>query len=148
MPVKLNRREVFGIAGRACADRPAHPFLRLGTVLTAIAVSSFAAAAARAEHNGEQIFKRTCGVCHSIEPGQNRVGPSLAGVVGRKAGSVPGYSYSQANKSSGITWDVNTLDRYIADPKGVVPGTKMTFPGLKDPEDRKAVISYLQSTSR
>lgn len=71
---------------------------------------------------GEAIFKRNCIVCHAIGPGAaTRVGPELNGVIGRKAGSVPGYNYSQANKTSGIVWDEATFTKYIADPRGVVP---------------------------
>jgi cytochrome c len=99
---------------------------------------------ARADEPGEAVFKRNCSICHSVEPGKNKIGPSLAGVVGRKAGSVPGYSYSDANKKSGLTWDEATLDKYLTDPRAVVPGTKMLFAGLKNPADRKAVIAYLK----
>lgn len=93
---------------------------------------------------GELVFKK-CAVCHAIGPGAtNKVGPELNGVIGRKAGSVPGYNYSQANKSSGITWDEPTFSKYIADPRGVVPGTKMTFPGLKAEADITNLIAYLK----
>jgi cytochrome c len=93
---------------------------------------------------GEIVFKK-CTVCHAIGPGAaNKVGPELNGVIGRKAGSVPGYNYSQANKNSGIVWDEPTFTKYIADPRGVVPGTKMTFPGLKDVADITNLIAYLK----
>ena len=75
----------------------------------------------------------------------NGVGPSLAGVAGRKAGSVPGFAYSDANKASGLTWDEKTLDTYLTNPMKMVPGTKMTFAGLPDPAQRKAVIDYLKT---
>ena len=86
-----------------------------------------------------------CAACHSVEPGMNGVGPSLAGVVGRKAGSVSGFAYSEANKASGLTWDEKTLDTYLTNPMKMVPGTKMTFAGLPDPAQRKAVIEYLKT---
>ena len=95
--------------------------------------------------DGAKIFDRNCSICHSIDVGQNRTGPSLAGVVGRPAGQVAGYAYSDANRKSGIVWDQATLDTYLADPRGLVPGTKMTFPGLKDPVARAAIIGYLKS---
>ena len=86
-----------------------------------------------------------CAACHSVEPGMNGVGPSLVGVAGRKAGSVPGFAYSDANKASGLTWDEKTLDTYLTNPMKMVPGTKMTFAGLPDPAQRKAVIDYLKT---
>lgn len=86
-----------------------------------------------------------CRACHQIGPGaHNSVGPVLNGVVGRKAGTYPGYSYSNANKSSGITWTVPELQKYLADPQKVVPGTKMIFPGLHDPQKVNDVIAYLE----
>ena len=97
---------------------------------------------ARAQ-DGAQIFKSNCTVCHSAEPGQNKIGPSLFGVVGRKAGTAPNYTYSDAMKNSGLTWTPDRLEIYLANPKGVVPNTKMLFLGLKKPEDRKALIAYL-----
>jgi cytochrome c len=97
--------------------------------------------------DGAKVFNRNCAVCHSINPGQNIVGPSLAGVVGRKAGQIDGFDYSEANRKSGLTWDVATLDTYLTNPRGLVPGTKMSFPGLKDPADRAAVIAYLKNHS-
>ena len=91
-----------------------------------------------------QVFKK-CAVCHSLEPGKNLVGPSLAGVVGRKAGSEPDYDYSPAMKQSGLVWDPATLDSYLADPQKVVPGNKMPFPGLKTDQDRADVIALFSS---
>jgi nitrite reductase (NO-forming) len=91
---------------------------------------------------GRQVFKK-CQACHSIEPGKNMLGPSLAGVVGRKSGSETGYNYSQAMKQSNLVWDPATLDAYLADPQKEVPGNKMPFPGLKTPNDRNDVIAFL-----
>src|ERR1700752_4027736 len=98
-------------------------------------LATYAAAIAGDTAAGEIVFKK-CMVCHAIGPGAvNKVGPELNGVIGRKAGSVPGYNYSQANQTSGIVWDETTFTKYIADPRGVVPGTKMTFAGLKNQTD-------------
>jgi cytochrome c len=91
---------------------------------------------------GEKVFNQ-CKACHTIEAGKNRVGPSLHGVVGRPAGSVEGFQYSPAMKSSGLTWTPEALDKYLTDPKAAVPGNKMAFAGLKKPEDRANVIAYL-----
>jgi cytochrome c len=99
---------------------------------------------AAAEEAGETLFKKNCAICHTLEAGKNKIGPSLAGVVGRKAGSVPGFAYSAANKNSGDIWDAQTLDIYLTDPRRFMPGTKMVFAGLKNPEDRKALIEYLK----
>ncbi len=88
-----------------------------------------------------------CGSCHSVEPGKSGIGPSLAGVVGRKAGSSEGYSYSDAMKTSAIVWNADNLDKHIEDPKSVIPGNKMAplFEGVVKAEDRKAIIDYLKS---
>jgi cytochrome c len=92
---------------------------------------------------GEKVFEASCSICHSVQPGRNLVGPSLFGVVGRHCGKVPGFHYSEANLRSGLIWDPATLDRYLTSPRQVVPGTLMTFPGLRDPGQRAAVVSYL-----
>jgi cytochrome c2 len=97
-----------------------------------------------AEEPGETLFKKNCAICHTVEAGKNKIGPSLAGVIGRKAGSVLGFAYSAANKSSGDVWNAQTLDSYLADPRKFMPGTKMVFAGLKNPDDRKALIEYLK----
>jgi nitrite reductase (NO-forming) len=91
---------------------------------------------------GRQVYRK-CQACHAMEPRKNLVGPSLAGIVGRKAGSVPNYSYSPAMKNANVTWDAKTLDAYLADPQKVVPANKMPFPGLKTEHDRTDVIAYL-----
>ncbi|MGV7216695.1 copper-containing nitrite reductase [Bradyrhizobium sp. UFLA05-112] len=91
---------------------------------------------------GRLVFRK-CQACHSTEPGKNMLGPSLAGVIGRKAGTEAGYNYSPAMKSADIVWSVQTLDQYLADPAKVVPGNKMPFPGLKTDHDRADVIAYL-----
>ncbi len=96
---------------------------------------------------GEKVFHQ-CQACHSIQPGQNRVGPSLSGVVGRKSGTEPHYNYSPAMKSANIIWTPANLDKYLADPKAVVPGNKMPFPGLKSEEDRENVIAFLEQHSK
>ena len=94
--------------------------------------------------HGETVFLQ-CKSCHSLEPGQNRIGPSQAGLIGREAGSVEGFQYSEANANSGITWTPEKLYQYLEDPQRVVPGTKMAFPGLPDGQDRADVIAYMQS---
>lgn len=86
-----------------------------------------------------------CKTCHSVEPGRNGIGPSLAGIHGRKAGTVPGYAYSTAMKMSGLTWDDSTLDRFLEAPRNTVPGTKMVYAGQGDPAKRAELIAYLKN---
>jgi cytochrome c len=93
---------------------------------------------------GKVAFKK-CALCHTTEPGKNKIGPSLFGVVGRKAGSLDNFSYSEAMKNFDHTWDAETLDTYLADPRAVVSGTKMIFPGIKDKTEREDVIAYLET---
>ena len=93
--------------------------------------------------DGADVFNNNCAVCHSTDPGTNKLGPSLAGVVGRKSASLGDYSYSPGMTKLGATWDKATLDKYLSDPQAMVPGTKMIFPGVKDANDRKALIDYL-----
>lgn len=84
-----------------------------------------------------------CASCHSLEPGRNGIGPSLAGVVGAKAAHDPQYAYSTAMRQSGLVWDDAALDRYIKDPRATVPGTKMSYAGLKDDAKRAELIAWL-----
>ena len=91
---------------------------------------------------GEATFA-ACKVCHAVEAGVNKIGPSLHAIVGRKAGEVANYTYSAANKNSGITWSPEKMFQYLEAPQKVVPGTKMTYPGMPDPQKRADVIAYL-----
>src|SRR5579884_1778917 len=92
---------------------------------------------------GEQSFKK-CLPCHAIGPGaKNKVGPELNGLEGRKAGSAPDYNYSEANKNSGITWNKESFEKYIADPRAAIPGTKMIFPGIKNEKEREDLWAYI-----
>ena len=84
-----------------------------------------------------------CAACHSTEPGKTIYGPSLAGVAERKAGSLPGYAYSDAIRKSGLRWNAATLDMWLASPQKLVPGTRMPFAGIADPVARKQVVDYL-----
>jgi cytochrome c len=86
-----------------------------------------------------------CAACHSTDRGENGIGPSLAGVFGRRAGTLAGFEYSQAMKDAGLTWNQANLDRYLENPRGVVPGTTMAYNGVKDAAQRQAVINYLKT---
>lgn len=92
---------------------------------------------------GEAVFKQQCTACHSAAAGKNLIGPSLAGIVGRRSGSVEGFHYSNSNKAANVTWTESELDLYIMAPKTVVAGTTMTYPGLKDGTKRANLIAYL-----
>jgi len=105
------------------------------------ALSSSARAADPAA--GKAVFSSYCSICHSVQPGKNMVGPSLFGVIGRKTGTVPGFHYSPANLSANLTWDAATLDKYLQSPRTVIPGTTMTYGGLKDDSKRADLIAYL-----
>ena len=94
---------------------------------------------------GKQVFQSSCGICHSAVAGQNKIGPSLFGVVGRETGSEAGYSYSPQNKAAKLTWDAATLDKYLQGPRAMIPGTKMTYGGLKDDAKRATLIAYLET---
>jgi cytochrome c len=95
---------------------------------------------------GEKVFIQ-CKTCHVLDEGQNRVGPSLHGIIGRKAGTVAGFNYSNANKSSSKTWDEETLFAYLEAPQKAMPGTKMAFAGIRKPQDRADLIAFLKSGS-
>lgn len=112
---------------------------------SAAAKPTAAATVAAAPVGPPDAFKQ-CAVCHKVEAGKNGIGPSLAGVFGAKAGHLgAGFKYSQAMLGSGLTWNQATLDRYLKDPKGTVPGTMMSFGGVKDDAQRAAIIAYLKT---
>lgn len=94
---------------------------------------------------GEQIYTR-CLACHALA--YDRVGPRHCGLFGRLAGSVPGFEYSPAMKSSKITWDEKTLDRFLAKPLTMVPGSTMTYDGVPDPKERADLIAYLKRANK
>lgn len=100
-------------------------------------------AASAQQADGERLFRQRCGACHSLEPGQNRAGPHLSGVIGRTAGSVEGARYSAALRESDIVWDGGTLDTFLAAPRQMVPGTSMTV-GVPNAAQRAAIIGYLE----
>ena len=96
---------------------------------------------------GERIF-RLCVGCHSLKPGEIRVGPSLAALFGRKAGSEQGYPYSMALKNAAVVWDEKTLDAWLANPRKLVPGNRMFFRGMKKGENREDLIAFLKQATR
>jgi cytochrome c len=118
--------------------------MRVVSLGFAVLAASHGMAVAQDAAAGEKVFAK-CKVCHQIGEGaKNAVGPELNGVVGRKAGTVEGYSYSPANKNSGLTWDDATLKEYLKNPRAKIPNTKMIFPGLSNEKDIDSVIAYLK----
>jgi cytochrome c len=115
--------------------------LILAAIMTAAAAGTPAVAQDAAK--GEQVFNM-CAPCHAIGPDAvNKLGPELNGLNGRHSGSVPGYPYSDANKKSGIVWNESTFKQYIKDPQAMVPGTKMFFAGIKDPQEIDNLWAYV-----
>lgn len=110
---------------------------------TAALFWSSGALAAGDAAKGKAVFAR-CAICHTVEPGKNKLGPSLAGIMGQKAGAVPGFRFSPAMKNSKIKWTSQTLDKYLANPRTFLPGNRMFFAGLPNVADRANVIAYLQ----
>lgn len=94
---------------------------------------------------GAKVFKRVCAMCHTSDAGKNKIGPSLFGVIGRKSGTVPGFAYSKAMKTANITWNDQTIGKYIADPKNAVPGNKMAYVGVKKEAERQEIVAYLNT---
>ena len=119
-------------------------FGRIFAMVVAMGMAGFVSAAHAADPDaGKSVFSASCAICHSAQSGQNKIGPSLFGLVGRKTGAVPGYSYSPANLAANMTWDAATLDKYLEAPRTVMPGTKMTYAGVKDATKRADLIAYL-----
>ena len=112
-------------------------------LIVSLAVFAFAGSATTAHADGADVFNDNCAVCHSIEVGVQKLGPSLAGVVGRKSASLADFPYSPAMSAAGLTWTRPQLNNYLTNPQGVVHGTKMLFPGLKSSKERTQLIDYL-----
>ena len=116
----------------------------------ALSVGIVGAASAQDAAAGEKVFAK-CKACHVIDAPTNRVGPSLHGIIGRTAGTVEGFKYSEAmiqHGKDGLVWNNENLDKYLADPKGFVPKNKMAYPGLKNADDRANVIAYIDQASK
>lgn len=123
----------------------ANSFACMSALVILFAAGSALAAGDAAK--GEKVFNQ-CKICHSLEKGKNMIGPSLAGVIGRKAGTVPGFKYSDAMAKSGITWNDENLEKYLKNPKGFIPGNKMPFVGLKKEDDVENVIAFLKEKAK
>ena len=126
----------------ACGSPPADKAADTGS---SSSTADTGTAATTAAADGKPAAFAQCVACHSTEKGKMGIGPSLAGVYGTKSGEIAGYAFSDAMKSANLTWDDATLDKYLAAPMKLVPGTKMTFAGLTDATKRKEVIEYLKT---
>ena len=126
---------------------PSHSIttLAFGFALAAFLLVSSPVSADAAD-DGKKVYKK-CQACHSLDAGRHRAGPSLSGVFGAKAGVADGYSYSPAMENSGIVWNAKNLDAFLANPREILSGTRMFFPGLRTEADRKAIIAYLKQAS-
>ena len=117
--------------------------MRITIAMAAITLVTTPAMATGSAADGRREFSR-CAGCHSVEPAHNGIGPSLAAIVGRKSATAPGYRYSPALQSANITWNDDTLDRFLSDPQGLVHGTKM-FGGVPDARQRQNIIAFLDT---
>jgi len=143
-----DRRRVTRFVSGNAALRSAFRLLRPGAFAAlVVAAPAFGATPATTGADldaGAKIYAR-CEACHALA--YDRTGPRHCGLIGRKAGSVPGFDYSDAMKRSGIVWNAQTLDRFLADPAKTVPGTTMGYAGVKDPKERADLIAFLQQQS-
>jgi len=115
----------------------------MATLTAAAILVSGAALAAGDAAKGKKVFNK-CKACHALEKGKNKIGPSLCGVVGRKAGEAAKFNYSSDMKKSGLTWDEATLDKFLENPRKTVKKTKMSFAGLNKASDRADVIAFIK----
>jgi cytochrome c len=137
---------LWGCADSENRKMKLHPGTAILVLVTILGGASPTLAAGDATA-GQAVFNSRCAVCHTTEPGVNKIGPSLAGIVGSKAGTVPGFNFSPAMKNAGITWDDAELDKFLANPAGDVHGTKM-FVNLPSESDRQNVIAYLETLKK
>ena len=141
MKMEKARRVIEGVVKASPGKRR----MRRTVVAGLLLAGSTTAALAADPVAGEKVFKAQCGICHAVAAGENRIGPTLFGVVGRPAGSVPGFNYTADHKKLGITWDAANLDKYLVNPRAMVPDTSMVYAGLKDDTERADLVAYLET---
>jgi cytochrome c len=124
---------------------PASSWMSHAVIAGLLLAGSATAALAADPAAGEKIFKTQCSICHAVAAGENRIGPTLFGIVGRPPGSVPGFNYTADHKKLGITWDAANLDKYLTNPRAMVPDTSMVYAGLKDDAERADLVAYLET---
>jgi cytochrome c len=115
----------------------------LGAAIAAGSLLIIGAAQAEDAKHGQALFNSNCAICHSVSPGRNVIGPALFNVVGRNAGTAPGFPYSPALKASGVVWTQANLDKWLTSPREFVPKNRMSFAGVHTPNDRADLIAYL-----
>ena len=141
MKTEKTRRIIDGVIKASPASSRMRRTVIAGLLLAGSATAALAADSA----DGQKIFTTQCGICHAVVVGQNRIGPTLFGVVGREAGSVPGFNYTADHKKLDVVWDAATLDKYLANPRAMVPDTSMVYAGLKDDAQRAELVVYLET---
>jgi cytochrome c len=142
MKTEKTQRIIDGVVKGSPGNRRMRRIVIAASLLLA---GSATAALAADPVAGEKIFKTQCGICHTVVAGENRIGPTLFGVVGRPAGSVPGFNYTADHKKLGVTWDAATLDKYLTNPRAMVPDTSMVYAGLKNDAERADLVAYLET---
>jgi cytochrome c len=146
MLLDQGRRKCVARSARKTKNRMNQKECEMRGVILAVVLAAMATRGVRAQDAaaGEKVFA-VCKACHQIgETAKNAVGPVLNGIIGRPAGTYPGFNYSDANKNSGLTWDEATFRDYIKDPRAKIPGTKMIYPGLKDEQKTSDLLAYLK----
>jgi cytochrome c len=125
-------------------DVSANPFGRLGPVAVLSLLISWPALSGAQQLDGGRLFQQRCASCHAVQPGKNGVGPSLFAIVGRKAGSAEGARYSDAMRSAALVWNGETLERFLGNPRQLIPGTSMVI-AVQNPGERAALVDYLET---
>ncbi|MBF9151472.1 c-type cytochrome [Novosphingobium jiangmenense] len=123
------------------------PIALLGVASLALAGTAMAQQASGDPVRGKTVYAR-CAACHDLNTGATRLGPSLKGVVGRTSGTMPNFNYSQALKDKAVVWNAETLDAFLSGPSKYVPGNRMAFPPLANPQDRADLIAFLEQSAR
>lgn len=123
------------------------PIALLGIASLALAGTAMAQQASGDPVRGKTVYAR-CTACHDLNTGATRLGPSLKGVVGRTSGTMPNFNYSQALKDKAVVWNAETLDAFLSGPSKYVPGNRMAFPPLANPQDRADLIAFLEQSAR
>ena len=143
--IKLAATLALGLALAACGGTPPEQAPASDASPATAGASASPAATLAAAAGAKPAAYAQCAACHAVEPGKHGIGPSLHGVYGTKAGEIPGFAFSEKLKTSGLTWDDATLDKWLEAPMKMVPGTKMSYAGLKDPAKRAELIAYMKT---